>query len=163
MNDLTKGMSPRERAALRAKQIRDNNKGDLGEEVDEFYIDPDIVPDGWSYEWKRYSLMGMEMDSHFVHLAQMGWEAVPTSRHPELMPLGTERKDIVRKGMMLMERPMELTDEVRAIERRAARERVQTREQQLSQVDPGHFERTNKDNSLVKVKRSYEPMPIPDK
>jgi hypothetical protein len=162
MSEVKKELTPRELAAIRAKEIRDNNKGDMGEEVDEFFIDADLIPDGWSYEWKRHQLMGMDMDSHFIRLSQMGWEAVPTKRHPQLMPLGTDKKFIVRKGMMLMERPQELTDEVRAIEKQKARERVMTREQQLASVEPGHFERTNKDSSMIKVKRSYAPMEIPD-
>ena len=161
--ETKKDLTPRELASIRAQQIRANNKGELGETVDEFFIDPDIIPDGWTYEWKRETLLGMDMESHFVHLSQMGWEAVPTKRHPELMPMGSAKKNIVRKGMMLMERPEELTQEVRDIERRKARERVMTREQQLASVQPGHFERTNKDNSMVKVKRTYEAMEIPDK
>jgi hypothetical protein len=39
---------------------------------------------------------------------------------------------------------------------------VRAKEEQLAATPAGQFERANKDNSLVKVKKSYEAMPIPE-
>lgn len=153
--------NPRVRAARRAAELR-NHLGDMDEGTDEFYINPDDVPDGWTYEWKRKLVMGAEDPAYQVSLARAGWEAVPTSRHPSYMPDTGNYPVIERKGMILMERPAEIHEEARARDYRKATGQVRTKEQQLSQSGVGEFERANKDQSLVKVKKSYESIPIPD-
>ena len=151
---------PRTRAARRAAEIR-NHVGTMDEGTDEFYIPMELIPDGWTYEWKRKSVMGQEDAAHQVALARKGWEPVPASRHPSFMPEGGNFNTIERKGMILMERPAEVTEEARLIEMRRARAQVRQKEEQLASSPAGQFERANKENSLVKVKKSYEAVPIP--
>jgi len=151
---------PRTAAAERAAQIR-NHLGDLDEGTDEFYIDLRLIPPGWTYEWKRRTLLNAEDPSYQVALAQKGWEPVPANRHPEMMPAGSRSATIERKGMMLMERPKEITDEVSRIERKKAVMQVKGKEEQLSVPQQGQFARDNKGNPLVSVKKGYEPVDIP--
>lgn len=153
---------PRARAARRAAELRDHRNGDMDEGVDEFYIDPADIPEGWSYEWKRRTVLGAEDPAYQVALARAGWEPVPTSRHPSYMPMGGDYPFIERKGMILMERPLEITDDARNSELRKARMQVRQKEAQLNSAESGQFERTNKDQSLVKVRKSYEAIPIPE-
>jgi hypothetical protein len=153
---------PRTRAARRALELREH-RGTMDDGVDKFYIDPRIIPDGWSYEWKTFTVLGKENPSYQVALAHKGWEAVPRSRHPELMPDNYRSDTIERDGMILMERPQEITDEVMANDLRAARLQVRAKEEQLSGAPQGQFERANKSDSLVSVKKSFESIPIPDK
>lgn len=152
---------PRERALKRTAEIR-GHSGGITDGTDEFYIDPAIIPEGWTYEWKRRLVINQEDPSYQVHLARMGWEAVPARRHPQLMPLGSHHQTIERKGMILMERPKEITDEARSIELRRARMQVRAKEEQLAAAPPGQFERNNKDAALVKIKKSFESMAIPE-
>ncbi len=154
--------SPRERAARRAAELRDHRNGDLDDGTDEFFVEPGIIPEGWTYEWKVKTILGAEDPAHQVKLARDGWEVVPATRHPEMMPAGHKGMEITRKGMVLMERPSEITEEVRALELRRARLQVRAKEEQLTSAKPGEFERTNKGNDLVKVKKGYEAMPIPN-
>lgn len=161
--DTSDSQDPRARAAARAAQLREHLGEGLGEGVDEFYIDPNIIPDGWSYEWKRETVLGQPDPSYQVALAQRGWEAVPASRHPELVPPGWTGAHIPRKGCILMERPKEITDEVRAQENRRARDQVRQKEVQLGAAPPGTFERDNKGNPMANIKKSYESIPIPEK
>lgn len=158
--DLAKDVSPREAAAIRAAQIRDHDK-DVGDGTDEFAINVD-VPEGWSYEWKRKEVLGAPDHAYDVAVARRGWTPVPAKRHPEMMPMGYTEKTITRKGMILMERPQVITDEAREKESRMARMQVRVKEQQLSQAQVGEFERNNKDASLVKIRKSVEPMQIPE-
>jgi hypothetical protein len=79
-----------------------------------------------------------------------------------MMPIGHKGNEITRKGMVLMERPLEITEEVRAAELRRARLQVRAKEEQLSSTPQGQFERSNKGNDLVKVKKGYEAIAIPD-
>jgi hypothetical protein len=79
-----------------------------------------------------------------------------------MMPLGYTGSMIIRKGMVLMERPLVITEEARAIENRRARLQVRAKEEQLSASKPGEFERSNKGNEMTKIKKGYEAMPIPE-
>lgn len=152
---------PRARAAQRAAELREH-LGDMDEGSDDFYVSPSDVPDGWSYEWKRKTVLGQEDPAYQVQTARKGWEPVPASRHPSYMPDGGAHKTIERKGMVLMERPQEITDEARAAELRRARNQVRQKEAQLNAAPDGQFARANKDAPLVKVAKSYEAMPIPE-
>jgi hypothetical protein len=150
------------RAAKRAAQLLEHDEFD-GDEEDAFYIDPKEVPEGWCYEWKTLTVLGQPDPSYQVSLAHKGWEAVPRSRHPSWMPDNWKGETIERKGMLLMERPQEITDRVRAAEARKAQLQVRGKEAQLGAAPAGQFERDNKGNPLVNVKRSYEHIAVPEK
>ena len=152
---------PRARAERRAAEIRKHLKGDTSDGADRFWIDPSIIPDGWSYEWKRKTIWGKEDPAHEVELARQGWEVVPATRHPQMMPKGNWQT-IERDGMILMERPAEITAEVKRLEIKKARAQVQQKQAQLGEAPAGQFERTNKGDPLAKIKKNYEPIVIPD-
>lgn len=161
------GSKPREedsrtRAARRALELKEHLGGSMDEGTDKFYIDPKTIPDGWSYEWKTLAVLGKENPSYQVAVAQRGWEAVPRSRHPEMMPGNYRGETIEREGMILMERPLEITKEVQAAEYRKARGQVKGKEEQLGMSPSGQFERSNKGDSMVKVNKSYESIKIPE-
>lgn len=150
----------KDRAARRIAELR-GHLGEMEEGTDKFYVPLDIIPDGWTYEWKRSTVLNQPDPAHQVQLSRMGWEAVPTARHPEMMPMGGDHPYIQRDGMILMERPTEIVNEVRAIELRRAREQVRTKEEQLSGTPDGTMTR---DHARVKPKisKGYEPIPIPN-
>ena len=151
---------PRTRAARRAAEIR--NHGNVDDDgVDEVFVDPAVIPPGWSYEWKRRTVMNEENAAYQVQLQLKGWEPVPSSRHPEYMPNNGRFAHIERKGMVLMERPLEITEAARQVENRKARIQVRSKEEQLNAAPGGTFERSNKDSGMAKVNKSYEPIPIP--
>ena len=126
---------------------------------DDFLAPP--PPDGWSYEWKRKTVYNQEDPAYTQALLRTGWQEVPVVRHPEMMPLGHKGATIERKGMVLMERPQEITDRFKERDRQLARQQVRTKEEQLNAAPPGTFERANKDSSLTRVKKGYEPMEVP--
>jgi hypothetical protein len=145
---------PRIAAKLRAEQIR-KHIGNLDEGPDEFRAPP--APPGWEYEWKSRKVMNQENHSYMTELFRTGWVNVPTSRHPEMMPSEGKETIIERKGMVLMERPKEINDEVRNIELKKARSQVYRKEAQLAGTPEGQMDRT-----LSKVNKNYQPMPIPN-
>lgn len=161
MREAVRDDSPRARAAARAAQIEDH-VGDLDEGPDDFYLDPTIVPDGWCYEWKTHTVMGAQNPSYQVQLARTGWEAVPVDRHPELMPRDWNGKVIERKGLVLMERPQAITDKVRKIEQKKARDQVRVKEQQLNAAPQGQFPRDEDERTTARIKKSHSPVEIPD-
>ncbi|SRR5581483_1919428 len=145
-------------ASARAAEILGHLDGNLDEGPDEFYVNPHDIPDGWSYEWKRRLTYGAEDPSYEVGLARTGWQPVPADRHPSYMPRGYKGQAIERKGMVLMERPKQITDMVNANEHRKALAQVRQKEEQLQLAPAGQFER-----STAKVTTSiHAPMPIPE-
>lgn len=116
------------RAEARAREIR-GNMPDGGASRDKFWAPP--PPPGFDYQWKMRTVLGEEFYSYQVELARNGWEPVPLSRHPELMPAGWSGETIEVEGLVLMERPKIFTDEAREQDARAAREAIATKEAQL--------------------------------
>ena len=160
LRDTLRDDDPRARAARRAAEIKGHLGGNINEGTDEFFIDPRAVPEGWTYEWKRKTVLGKEDPAYQVSLARMGWEPVPASRHPEMMPAGMTAADIERKGLVLMERPREITDEARQIEAQKARQQVRAKEQQLSHAPDGTLPRDHA-QARPNIKKSYSPVDIP--
>lgn len=155
---------PRARAKARVAELRGEGGGlDLDGVADKFFIPPDSIPQGWTYEWKRWRTYGKEDPTYEVEMARRGWEPVPAGRHPELVPSNWTGDHIEMDGMILMERPEEITREFRELERRRAMSQVRAKEEQLNDAPPGTFERVDaKGKSTTKVAKSIAPMAIPD-
>lgn len=153
---------PRARAAARTKQLLDHGALDV-DTTDEFRVDAELIPDGWSYEWKRRTVLNAEDPAYQVGLAATGWEPVPVDRHREFMPTDWVGNTIERKGMVLMERPKEITDHWKRKAEGEARQRVRDMEESLSGAKPGQFDRVDAEGrSTAKIGKSYSPMQIPD-
>lgn len=88
--------------------------------TDPFHIDERIIPDDWSYEWKRRSVYGWEDTQHQVTLGLNGWTPVPAERHDGMFMAPGAKGAIERDGMILMERPLELTLEAKIEEKQKA-------------------------------------------
>ena len=117
-----------------------------------FDIDESRIPPGMSYEWKRKTIMGMEDTESMANYEMNGWVAVPPSRHPEIMGMRqTQVREILRGGLLLMERPKEITAQARDIEDFEARNQVATQMQRLRLN--GHRAGGGK------ITTSYEPIP----
>jgi len=143
------------RAERRLAEIR-ANMPDGGEVRDKFWA-PE-PPAGFDYQWKRRTIYGQEDPAYWVELTRQGWEPVPLSRHSQMMPNGWKGKMIEVEGMVLMERPMVLTEEARLRERLAAREAVLTKEQQLSSTREGDLGR----REVLRFSKTREPITVPD-
>ena len=148
---------PRIAADRRAAEIL-NNIGDVDQGTDEFAAPR--PPDGWSYEWKRKEVMGQEQASYLTQIQYTGWQPVPASRHPETMPLNTKSATIERKGMILMQRPLSITEKMQQLDKKRARDQVVAKQQQLNEAPQGHFER-NHPQAQARVKNTYESVPVP--
>lgn len=153
---------PRLAAARRAAEIRGHFQGNLDDGTDRFAAP--MPPEGWTYEWKRKSVLGQEDHSYMTTLKRAGWEEVPVdldADHRAMMPANWTGNTIERDGQILMMRPAVITEEMRKIELRRARAQVQAKEAQLNEAPPGQFERFHKDQSMTKVSKGYEPIPVP--
>lgn len=97
-----------------------------------FNLDENLIPPNMTYEWKRKTIMGMEDVESQINYEANGWTPVPPDRHPELMGLRkTNANEIVRGGLVLMQRPVEITSQVQELEEFAARNQVAMQLQRL--------------------------------
>lgn len=154
-------LSSVERARLRSAELLQHGTDQLDDAIDEFAFDMRVIPDGWTYEWRTHTVQGKEDPSYAVQLDMKGWQPVPVSRHPEMMPKDYSGSTIIRKGMLLMERPKEITERARMLEKRKALDQVRIKEDQLRSAPAGTFERGTHQGAPVRVGRSYEPILVP--
>ena len=142
------------RAEQRIREIRSMAAHD-GEPRDKYWA-PE-PPDGWTYEWKRKTIYNKEDPSYALELARQGWEIVPRSRHPEMMPHEWKGDAIEVEGLVLMERPKVLCEESRQRERAETMAQIREKESQLAGAPRSRF-----GTGDVRVRKTYEPMQIPE-
>jgi len=127
---------------------------------DEFFIPIDEIPEGLSYEWKRWSVNGQENPFYIAQMREQGWEPVPPSRHPSWVPPGYKEPHIIKGGQILMDRPVELTKEAHAEQRQLAKKQVREAEQRLGMTPKGELTRELDEIKPRVVKEYMRPMPI---
>lgn len=127
---------------------------------DIFYIPIEEIPEGSSYEWKRFTNVGLEDPFYIAQLRQQGWEPVDPKRHPNWVPPGYTLPHIIKGGQLLMERPQSLTDEARAENRQLARRQMREAEQRLGMTPKDTLSREHPDlkNRVVKEIGRYVPI-----
>jgi hypothetical protein len=108
---------------------------------DEFFVPIEEIPDGLTYEWKRFSVNGLEDPYYLAQMREQGFEPVPPSRHPNWVPPGYNSPHIVKGGMLLMDRPVEFTLEARAEAHDAANKQIREAEQRLGKTPVGEMTR----------------------
>jgi hypothetical protein len=123
---------------------------------DKFHIDPADIPEGMSYQWISHTIIGQEQRNTMAAFATNGWEPVDLSRYPGRYAPPNATGAIILEGMMLVERPIELTLEARAEEIREAKNLIRTRNEQFTPKLPEALERRG---TGLRAKRSIEGMP----
>lgn len=98
---------------------------------DQFSIPMEQIPEGLTYEWKRWSANGEEYPFYIARMREQGWEPVPPSRHPDWVPPGYDKPHILKSGLVLMDRPAELTRQARDEAKRLSKRQLREAEQRL--------------------------------
>ena len=101
--------------------------------TDQFGIPPEIIPQGWEYQWNVTHVLGQEQVANRLAMQENGWRPVPTGRHKGMfMPNGTaDNAPIIRDGLILEERPIQLGQEARAEEKMKAHKQMMDQQEQL--------------------------------
>ena len=163
---------PRERANQRAAQLL-GHMSDVVETPDQFDVPKHLIPDGWTWEWKTWTVYNQENSTEISQLLMAGWEFVEMK--PEYRPLvGPDYKEsrIYREGQVLMEVPTSVYEEFKARDRRRAGMQVRQKEAQVTQAPvanlPAGFEADNKGrpvgaHGVVGPRSSWvQGVPVPD-
>lgn len=127
---------------------------------DPFYVPMDEIPPGLSYEWKRVSNVGQEDPFYIAGMREQGWEPVPASRHPTWVPPGYDKPHIIKGGLMLMDRPKELTQEARDENEMLAKKQIREAEQRLGMTGTGEATRSLPEVRPRVVKEMMRAIPI---
>jgi len=119
--------------------------------------DPYFIPDairaklaeeGFEYQWNVWSVLEKENRSERARMYNAGWRPVPADRHDGVFLPPGSKGDIVIGGLILEERPVELSNEARLEDKIAADEQVNGSRRQFgfAPTAPG-FEGADKSNS----------------
>ena len=96
---------------------------------DPFELPPEFIEmaraDGFSLEWKAASVHGKDRTRYIAKLQANGWRSVPSNRLPGMYAPEGDNGVVTYEGMILMERPLALTEEARREDAHKAREQVQ--------------------------------------
>lgn len=131
--------------------------------VDNFYVPPHIIPEGWDYNWKVTSVHGEPQTSKQVSYWENGWRPVPASRHEGIfMPPGF-KGNIERDGQILMERPLILSQEASYEEKRKADGLVNAQKELTGQFvrEAGFDDGKENPNARATIRTKYERAPVP--
>ena len=149
------------RARARIAEIRAvHGDGDFSEVyVDKWFA---AAPPGWIYEWKTHSVWNKEYPQYVSGLQRTGWSPVQAARHRELLFPEYEGENIIIDGMILMERPKELTEKARARSYQLAIDVVRNSERKLADAPSGTAPRTAFADTMPRVRAHTGPVTISD-
>ena len=101
---------PQEAARIRAQQIL-NQHVDMLEESDEFFVPEDLKDPHWDVQWVRHSCYNQEDVNNVNRFKRHGWTEIPANRpgYGRYVPKGWKENFILKDGMLLMERPKEVS------------------------------------------------------
>lgn len=165
-----KPVKPKEAWVTKSAPNWETNDMDSETGVDRYHIPPEMIPEGMSLQWVTNTVFGEPQRQHRASFEKRGWTPV----HPQdgdgrfdgwFTPKGYEG-EIELGGQVLMIRPVEITEKAKRLERRAAAEQVQIKEQALRGGDlPGvAFDTRRSDGTNVNtgaIKKSWETIHIP--
>lgn len=129
--------------------------------VDELYVDPKEIPDGFTIEWKRYTTLGKVDQEWQIGLEKDGWEPAQPKDFPSRVGKNFTGNVVTHKDLILMIRPIELTQEAKTEDKVNAHRQVKTKFEELGLSKAGEAPRVDSaGRSLTKVNVSYDKIPV---
>ncbi len=90
--------------------------------INEFDIPSSVIDPDWSLHWARTSCNGKADNANINELYDNGWRPASPKNYEKVMPDMRGKETIERDGLMLMERPVRLTQEAIEEQHQAALE-----------------------------------------
>ncbi len=126
---------------------------------DRLKVHRDEIPDGMDYQWVTDSILGQPAPQRRARFERKGWQAVPASRHEGRWTPKGYQGEINVDGLVLMERPLELSIRARQKNKQNAMMQVRAKEAQLTGGNiPGVTLDTQHQTAVRqnKIRKSYE-------
>lgn len=136
-----------------------------GSFVNEFEIPEHMRDPNWDLQWVRTSTIGKGDPSNVNMMMEQGWRPVTHKHYPNIFPDLKGQTHIERDGLMLMERPMSLTQQAIAEDRRSAIELRQVQAEAFGErplpdgFDKGGRSRDGRFDASKKLRRTLEQTP----
>lgn len=136
--------------------------------VNAFFVPPHLPPAGWSWEWKRESVRGQADPYYISRLKQVAWEPVRYESYPGVFAPEYDEHGkpwvgpVRREGLMLMERPANLTKEAQDEEIAKAKRRSNDARNQYTRLNTDGTSTAEIDLEARRasyIKQQHEPMP----
>ena len=146
-------------AALAAKRADEILAGlDESVDTDGYRFAAPPPPEGWDYEWKRKLTMGQPDAVYMAECQRLGWQPVPLARHRHMMPPDwSGGETIERDGMLLMERPLVVSERFKQREIDKAKAQLDMNRSNVAQAAPNSFDRR-----VNHYRTTVETIPVPD-
>lgn len=127
---------------------------------DQFHVPDTLHEAGWTMQWVRATCLGKDDPSNITDHMENGWRPVNADRPGFKQYFRTEGSgDIVREGLILMERPAALTEQALQEDYSAAMHERNTQVEEFSLSDlPAGFDR-GYGKAATKVTRTVEGAP----
>lgn len=123
---------------------------------DKFSIPAELIPEGMSWEFKRYLVAGQEDKQYQAELAMNYWEPVTAESNPQIgSRYGVKAGHVIIGDQMLMERPAYLTEDAYDEIRDMTISRQHSIRSSLKDAPQGHFTRDHKDVQ-PRIQKTYE-------
>lgn len=141
------------------------NTGVTQQDHDSYIIHENIPPDV-SLEWKLYTAVGSEMKNEYPFylegMRKQGWEAVDPHTHPDWVRLPPDypHHNVIVNGLILMERPMALTEEAREEAKFNANQQMRVAKQRLGLTPKDTMTRDFEGVRPKVVEERMRPIPI---
>lgn len=136
-----------------------------------FDVPPGVIAEGMTGQWVRESVLGKEDTDHLIDSARNGWTPVPSSRLVNTYDGGAQSRiaamlgdgvsaklsegHIRKRGLILCERPAEVTEDARE------RDAIKATKRLRDQLERVHGDAKAVSPELTGVRRGM-PEPIPD-
>lgn len=157
-----------QRAPQRPASLRRTPTGRLPVGDDMFWYDESARPEGFTYQWNAVAVIGNEdiVSRQMASMMRNGWTPVPASRHPELHGFKKPGPEdhIIIGGQMLMERPVEMTEEAREEDYQRAVGQVRQNNERLQISGDKELPRRTRDGqSMASIRRDRnDAIPVPE-
>lgn len=131
-------------------------------ERDRYFVPPELIPEGFSVEWKRTEVLGKPDRRNLVQIETAGWRPAPADMFREMLPSGYTGDTVEDgEGMMLYIRPMHFTKAAMDDQYKTATKKVKDYENAtLNDLSTAH---KSVPKTVSAFSRSYEKsIPVPD-
>lgn len=148
-----------QRAPQRNSTLRQTRTGRIQFSDNVYDFDRSLLNPDMDYQWVTKAVLGKDdgrVRADFAKFQMNGWQPVDGSLLPQF---GIASGAIEIGGLVLMQRPIEMSEEAREEDRMAARKQVAGQINSLEDTGPGHLPRDNRGESLVSIKRG-EPIQV---
>lgn len=134
---------------------------------DRLYIDPSLIPEGYSLQWVTDSVLGQSMPQHRSEFEKTGWHPLHgddlDGRFDGMFMKKGATGEINVEGLVLMIRPKQMSEKAELINKKKARDQVRIKEQALTGGDMNIPLDSQHPTALGsnKINRSLERIEIP--